>query len=292
MVSLSTRFEYQLNIKDNPKVEAFNNLLNDNQVQVPNRTELNESDSAYYGLLVAIQKKNKKLFDESYKLISKRNPDRDSNAPFIHDDFLILTLIIAVLKFKESKTWLQKIVKLRSRDRVTITMENMLNENFKSSSNSFEITISFLWLYKPELLDSDITRLGFKQIKENTQLFSSQHEILILCGLKSYDLILESRDSEFGRLAFLGDFERRFLRRTVFFFYTIYNISLVLLLYFLADILHKSSDYVKEYINEIGLILGVVGLGVIGGNSISSIRNYCKNQFLKLFGYQDSFKDR
>ncbi|NQT65494.1 MAG: hypothetical protein HQ554_04885 [FCB group bacterium] len=143
MVSIENKADYQLRINESPKLAAFNNLLLGKSFVPSLQQNLNESDKIYFGLVSAIHSNNKVVFETHYNKKKRSNPSKDSPTPFVNDDFLIFCLILGVIKFEYDKNWIKNIISIRSRNPITITFENILNENYYSKSNLPEIVLVF-----------------------------------------------------------------------------------------------------------------------------------------------------
>ncbi len=88
MVSLENRTIYLSRLNESPKLSSFNNLLLDKPVLTPITNDVNESDEIYFGLIKAIQTKDKESFENFYNKKNKNNPSKESPSPFVYDDFL------------------------------------------------------------------------------------------------------------------------------------------------------------------------------------------------------------
>jgi hypothetical protein len=146
MVSLENRVDYSLRINQSQKLSAFNNLLLGKTILPLSKQEMNQSDEIYFELVSAIHTKDKATFEKFYNKKNKSHPSKESPSPFVNDDFLIFSLIVGILKFGLDKAWIKEIISLRNRNAITITLENILNENYYSKSNLSEIVLMYFQL--------------------------------------------------------------------------------------------------------------------------------------------------
>lgn len=144
MVPLAERMDYLSRIKNSPKLAIFSNLISNKDIETgTEHANLSETDEIYWGMVNAIHKNDKVGFLHSYDRKSKSKPSRDSTAPFVNDDFFIFSVIVGVTKFGVEKTWINYIISLRTRNAITVTFENILTENYYSTSNLPEIIFYF-----------------------------------------------------------------------------------------------------------------------------------------------------
>ena len=175
MVSLENRSNYLLRINESAKLSAFNNLLLNKSIVIPSE-ELNESDEIYFGLVDAIQTKNQTAFESFYNRKSKSNPSKESPSPFVNDDFLIFCLTVGIMKFGLDQRWIKNIISLRSRTPITITLENIVNENIYSKSNLPEIILMYFKLNNQALIANAFLTIAFKSISDNIAIFESKSD--------------------------------------------------------------------------------------------------------------------
>lgn len=287
MVPLEERSNYLSYVDTNPKLAAFNDFLNGRKVLSPSANDLSEVDIIYYNVLSSIVGDDKHQFIEAYSQISKRKPSKDSTSPFVHDDFLIFALILGISKYDESKQWILGIIQLRKRTSTTITLENLINGNYESTSNSAEVVLAYLSILDFSTINQTLLNVAYTSIIENKELFESQSDLLILCALKAYDVIIEIKLAPPGsKIEALMDFERYFLRRVGHLSVILYNLILVLGLFGLSQLIHVLPQETKNRLNEIGIVVTIVGAGLIGGNLMSVWRNKFKSWVYSLFGYK------
>ncbi len=293
MVSLENKSNFFSRINENQKLAAFNSFLLNRPIPKSINEDLNESEEIYYGVLNAIQANNHSNFESCYNRKNKSSPSKDSPSPFVNDDFLIFSLIIGIIRFGFDREWIKKIISIRAKNPTTTTLENILNENYYSKSNLFEIVLMYLHLNDPSLINNDLLNNTFKSISENVKLFESKSDFQIICSLRAYDLIIELKEAPNGStIDLLKKFNLRFLRRIkiltsitqavllIFFFYAL--IKLISYLPFLREFFEKYDP--------VFTILSVLGLSLIG-NLIPVVKKKLYDVTLRLFGYPKKLVD-
>ncbi|MDN3708992.1 hypothetical protein QW060_18110 [Myroides ceti] len=159
---------------------------------------MNEPEEYYLGIVKAIQEHNSADFEKHFEKKCKSKPGKDSPAPFVNDDFLIFSFIVGVVQFNIDKNWINHIISIRNRNDITITFENILKENYASTSNLPEIVLMFLKFINQSLITNDLLNFTFRKINENTILFDDKSDFRILCAIRAYDLIIERKEATEG----------------------------------------------------------------------------------------------
>ena len=287
MVPLKNRTEYLAGINQSPKLKAFNSLLHDKTFDLPLKQDLNESEEIYFGLVNAIKTNNRNLYESYYNRKNQSRPSRDSALPFVNDDFLIFCLILGISKFDLDNSWIKYIISIRSRSQITITFENILNENYYSNTNLFEIVLIFFQINNPSLITNTFLNNTYKSIIENTNLFFSKNDFQILCAIRAYDLTIELKVlSDMSEINLLRNFNSKFLRRIKLLTWLIQTAILILLFYFIIELIAMKPS-IKIFFDNMGSalkILGLVGLSQLG-NIIPFIKKNLYNLILQIFGY-------
>lgn len=287
MVSIENKLTYLHRISDNPKLSAFNHFLVDKAITNPKGIETSESDEIYYGIISAIQSNDKTAFEKHYSKKSKSNPGKESPAPFVNDDFLIFSIIIGVSKFKLDKSWIKNIVSIRSKNPITTTIDNLLSENYYSTSNVHEIVLMFLQKLNPSLITNDFLNSTFIRINENTALLDSKSDFQILCAINAYNsIILLKEVPEGSEIQLLRSFNSRFLKRTKVLSWALQIGVLIGLLYVLLN-LPIYSPGIVEVIDKYEFlfnILGALGLTFLG-NQLEYFKKIFHEIAIRLLGY-------
>lgn len=286
MVSVENRFSYMERINESPKLKAFHHFLLGKDVRALSNN-VSDADEQFFKILSAIQTNNKTSFEEIYVKKSKSNPSKDSPAPFVNDDYLIFCLIIAIIKFGIDKTWIKSIISIRNRNTTTITFENILNENFSSTSNQSEVVLTFLQLCDQSKINNDLLNVALKSITENTTLLENRNDFQTLCAFRAYDLVIYQKEaSEGNEITALKNFNQKFKTR-------IKVLSLFLqtgvsfgLIYGAVKLPFYSAETVK-FLNDYDFmfnVFGIFGLTFLS-NLIPFVKNKSQELLMRLFGY-------
>ena len=294
MVSIEDKANYQSRINGSPKLTAFNNLLLGKSFTFRANSEANESEEIFFGILSAIHSNDKVAFETHYNKKNKSHPSKESTSPFVNDDFLIFCLIVGIIKFSDDKSWIKNILSLRNRNATTITLENILNENYYSTSNLPEIVFMFFQLNNQSLISNDFQTTTFKSISENTTLFESKSDFHIVCSIRAYDLIIILKESPNGsEVNLLSEFNAKFLKRIKVLSWLIQSIILIAIFYEGFEVVSKYPK-AKEFIDRIGSVLkvlGIIGLSQIG-NLFPVVKRKSYEIMLKLFGYPNDLIEK
>ena len=269
---------------------AFYNLLFSIPIVAPIQFS-NETEEIFYGIIHSIQQDKKKDFDLNYSKKSKSNPSKDSPTPFVNDDFLIFCLVLGVLKFEYDTKWIKSIIAIRNRNPITITLDNILSENYFSKSNLPELVLMFLHLTNPNLISNDFLNFAYKSINGNTKLFESKNDIQIICSMQSFDLIIYYKEAIDGNeIRLFNDFKAVFTKRIKNLAWLIQTFLIVLILYGMVKFI-AINPQAKAFFDSIGSslkILGLFGLSQIG-NFVPVLRKFIYRVVIKLFGYPKEF---
>ena len=286
MVSLENKISYIKSINENLKLRAFHDLLLEKVTLIPIK-DLNTSDELYFGAISSIQTNNKESFEKLYNRKSRSKPTKDSPSPFVNDDFLIFCLIVGINKFNIDKSWIKKIISIRSRNATTITLENILNENYFSTSNLPEVILMYFLLINQSLITNDFLNRAYKSLSENTTLFENKNDFQILCSIRAYDLIIALKETPKGsEIYLLKQFNEQFSKRIKFLTWIIQAVILLVLLYTLLNLpkyTPKTVELIDRY-NYVFTVLGALGFTFLG-NQIPIIRNKSQELIMRLFGY-------
>lgn len=294
MVSIEDKTNYQLRINDSPKLTAFNNLLLGKSFTLSANSDINESEEIFFGILSAIHSNDKAVFEKYYNKKNKSHPSKESPSPFVNDDFLIFCLIVGIIKFSDDNSWIKNILSLRKRNAITITLENILTENYYSKSNLPEIVFMFFQLNNQNLITNEFLTTTFKSISENITLFEGKSDFHILCSIRAYDLIIVLKESPDGsEVNLLREFNTKFLKRIKVLSWLVQSIILIAIFYEGFEVVSKYPK-AKEFIDRIGSVLkvlGIIGLSQIG-NLFPIVKRKSFEIMLKLFGYPNGLIEK
>lgn len=287
MVSIVDKFSYLNRISDSPKLSAFNQLLMGNTIAQQHGNEVSEADEIYFNIISAIQSNDKTAFEISYGKKSKSNPGKESPAPFVNDDFLIFCIILGVSKFKIDKSWIKNIVSIRGKNAITTTLDNLLTENYFSTSNLPEIVFMFLQNINTSLITNDFLNSTYLRINENPTLLDSKSDFQILCAIHSYNAIILLKEAPEGsEIQLLKLFGTSFVKRMKVLSWLMQAVILAGLIYGLLK-LPVYSPATVEIINKYSFaftVLGALGITLLG-NQLTFISKKTHELTMRLFGY-------
>lgn len=286
MVSIEDRISYMERVNESPKLKAFHNFLLGKQFRSVSNN-YSDSDEQFFKILSSIQSNDKTAFSEIYDKKSKSNPSKDSPAPFVNDDYLIFCLIVAITKFSIDKTWIKYIISIRNRTTTTITLENILNENYSSTSNQVEVVLMFLHLCKQSSINNNLLNLAYKSIIENTTIIESRNDFHILCAFSAYDFIIYQKEATEGNeITSLKNFNQHFKSRIKYLSWTLQALIFFGIIYGLLRLPNYTPEVVSliEKYNFVFTLLGVSGFTFLG-NQIPFIKNKSQELLMRLFGY-------
>lgn len=287
MVPLEERIDYLSRVNESQKLTAFNNLLLDKLIVVPKDQDLNESEEYYLGIVKAIQENNSADFEKHFEKKCKSKPSKDSPAPFVNDDFLIFSFIVGVVQFNIDKNWINHIISIRNRNDITITFENILKENYVSTSNFPEIVLMFLKFINQNLITNDLLNSTFRKINENTILFDDKSDFRILCAIRAYDLIIERKEATEGNeITLLKKFNQNFKKRIKILSWILQSALFFGLIFGLLKLPIYSPETIA-FLDKYDFMFSVFGfLGfTIVGNQIPFVKNKSQELLMRLFGY-------
>lgn len=287
MVFIEEKHSYLRSLVDQPKLKALYALVSDDTFPAkPN--EVSEIDTIYYSSVQAIKKKAKEDFNTQYVKISKRKVSENSAAPFVHDDFLIFTLIIGVLKFDCNKDWLLGVVRKRAKGKTTTTFENLLTGNYQSKANNQSMVLAFLFLLDKSKITNDQLNEAYYAISDTKESFNN--DFIRIVHYRAFDIIIQfklPRDTD--EVSRLLEFESRFKKRINVFSMIAYNIFLACFLYGLYKFLNFLPEDKKLVVDDLSLILGFWGILGFSGNFIPKVKIRFQKLVFKAFGYYNSF---
>ncbi len=282
MVFIEERHIYLSSLADQPKQKALFALVSDETFKSP-QNEISETDAIYFSSIQAIKTKSKEGFNSQYAIITKRKVSENSTVPFIHDDFLIFTLIIGVLKFECEKEWLLGIIRNRAKSATTTTFENLLTSDYSSKANIQSIVLVALFLLDKSKITDEHLDNAYHAMSDTKQSFNG--DFIRIIYYRAFDIIIQyklPRDTD--KVSQLLEFETRFKKRINIFTYFAYNTLLLLILIGAYKILHSLPEDLKLTINEVGIIITIGGVGLLG-NIIPKWKMKFEKSILRVFGY-------
>lgn len=288
MVSLEERQQYIEGLIDQPKQKALFALVNEEKSLVP-ESDVSETDLLYYSAIKAINDDSKNAFIDQYGKISKRKITENSTAPFIHDDFLIFTLIVGVSKFNSDKEWLIGVVNKRAKNEITTTFQNILSGDFLSKANNYSLVLVFLFLLDKSKINDEKLTEAYDSIVNSNQ--AAKNDFLRIIQYRAFDVIIKLKiPRSTDDLARLLDFEMVFKRKVKGLSILIYNTFIILVLFSGYKALQYLPEDKKLVINDINLIIGIGAIIGLSGNFIPWLKTQFQDMLLRLFGYKTEKK--
>jgi hypothetical protein len=281
MVSLEEQMLYSQRVENTPKLSAFKNMLSGQSILYPNSNlQISDTEKIYYEIIIAIQTGDKNKFVEFFNKKNKSNPNKDNLPPFVHDDFLIFSLIIGIIKFGCDKKWVKYIISIRTKNNIATTFENILNGNFSHSENIKEVVFMYFNLIDQNRISSDLVNETFTSINANNQLFQNRNDFIIICTILSYNRIIELKtlpDNNDNQL--LKSFETKFTKRIKILAWFIQTIILALLVFVIYEVISAKPE-IKILFDKIDSIFKITAL--IGISQLGNISSWMKKWFYQI----------
>lgn len=286
MVFIEEKHSYLSSIADQPKQKALYALVSD-EAFAGQANEVSETDAIYYSSIQAIKKNTKADFDTQYAKISKRKVSENSTAPFVHDDFLIFTLVIGVLKFDCDKDWVLGVIRNRAKSKTTTTFENLLTGNYQSKANNQSLVLAFLFLLDKSKITNDQLNEAYNVMSDTKEAFNN--DFIRIVYYRAFDIIIQFKlprnTDEVSRLL---EFESRFKKRINVFSIITYNLFIVGILVGAYKILQLLPEAKKLVVNDLNLIIGLGAIIGLSGNFIPKMKTKFKELILRAFGYRNT----
>lgn len=286
MVFIEEKHSYLSSLADQPKQKALFALVSD-ATMVAQPKEVSEIDSIYYTSIKSIKKNAKADFDTQYAKISKRKVSENSAAPFVHDDFLIFTLVIGVLQFESDKDWLLGVIRNRAKGKTTTTFENLLTGNYQSKANNQSIVLAFLFLLDKSKITNEQLNESYQTMSDTKESFNS--DFIRILHYRAFDIIIQfklPRDTD--KVSQLLEFESRFKKRINVFSIIAYNLFIVGILYGAYKTLQLLPEDKKLIVNDLNLLIGLGAIIGLSGNFIPKLKTKFKELILRAFGYRNT----
>lgn len=288
MVFIVEKHTYLSSLEDQPKQKALYALVSD-ETLVTQFHEVSETDAIYYTSIQAIKMNAKADFDTQYAKISKRKVSENSAAPFVHDDFLIFSLVIGVLKFECDKAWLLGVIRNRARGKTTTTFENLLTGNYQSKANNQSMVLTFLFLLDKSKITNEQLIEAYNAMSDTKESFNN--DFIRIMHYRAFDIIIQfklPRDTD--EVSRLLEFESRFKKRINVFSIIIYNLFIVCILILAYKILQLLPNDKKLVVNDLNLIIGLGAIIGLSGNFIPKLKIKLQALILRAFGYNNKTK--
>ena len=210
MVSLEHNSSYRQKLTHNPLVNAFVEFIENREIT---SFDFSQLEKVIYDLMVSYAANDKTTFKNNYTELSRREPS--ASAPYSYNDFLIFVLICGTKKFSLHQDWINSVLEIRSCSDdecklSTLTLQNLLNENYSSTNNHFPIILTAQNLLDIHLLENKLLNSCYSDITQNAfPRFNS--DFLNLVTLRAFDLIILRKDIlDEGEVRDLKTFEKSY----------------------------------------------------------------------------------
>ena len=286
MVFVEEKHSYLDSLADQPKQQALLALVSD-EILTVQPSDASETDAIYYSSIQAIKKNAKADFNAQYTKISKRKVSENSTAPFVHDDFLIFTLVIGVLKFDCDKDWLLGVIRNRAKGKTTTTFENLLTGNYQSKANNQSLVLAFLFLLDKSKITNDQLNEAYNAMSDTKESFNN--DFIRIIHYRAFDIVIQFKlPIDTDEVSRLLEFETRFKKRINTFSIIAYNLFIVCLLVGAYKILQLLPEDKKLVVNDLNLIIGLGAIIGLSGNFIPKLKTKFKELTLRAFGYRNT----
>ena len=283
MVSVEERILYLNKIQQIPKIKLFSDLLNGKHC-IDNITNI---DTSYIGFIDSLSNNNEQKFKEIYNDFSRKKPSSESL--WINDDFLIFVLILGIVHYRIDRTWIKGAINTRTTQKpehlsINKTFSNILDDNFQSNENLYEIVIVFQNFLNFALSVEHFDDL-YNRISSNINLFSSQNDFLVCLSIKAMDIIIVSKDLPNNKeIVNMRDFVALFQKRVRIISKVIY----ILILSVIIILMFVFWEKYTEFLNAMSLVFGLLGVGLL--TFIKWIQEKINDFILSVLGYSKIFK--
>lgn len=293
MVSIIERNSYLSELRGNSKLELFFSLIFSNPPKSDFETTA-EVDEVYKNVVFSIVENDENKFVKWYGKISARQPNEYS--PFTNDDLLLFVLLIGTLKFNQTSDWIKNTLEIRKntnseKNLISRTFKNIINDNFQSTDNAFQIVLIIEELTGKKLLTwTEKKHLYLQLVTSNFPLYKS--ELLNITSLKSFDsIILEGDKSDESDYSMLKEFEKLFNLRVALiskFFHWVIVGGLYLFIVYSYFVNQTFQDFIKHNSGFFNLI-GTGGL--VGMFAFSKrLTNFNERIIKRFWGYKKDKK--
>lgn len=286
MVSIEERISYLNRIKQVPKIKLFFDLLNG---ECLDNNAVTDVDTAYSGFIDSLSKNNEQEFKKLYNDFSRKKPSNESL--WINDNFLIFALVLGIVRYKIDRKWIKEAISIRTTQKaehlsINRTFSNILEDNFQSNDNLYEIIIVFQNFLNISISVEHLDDL-YSRISNNINLFSSKNDFLVCLSMKAIDIIIISKGLPDNKeISNLKDFASLFHKRVN----TISKVIYVLILSAIIILVFVFWEKYAVFLNAISLVFGLLGVGLLA--FIKWIQEKINNLLLSILGYSRIFKLR
>lgn len=264
MVPLEKRSQYFETYLGNPKYAFFYDFVFKKKSRI-SFTPSTEFDIHLKSAVEYFLTDNKEGFMKNALFFEERKPSME--APYIHDDFLLFTLLCGYKKFDLKYQWVLECLNLRNASNQEEklkkqTLINIANKNYESTDNEISIIIVFERLISQSLLESKFKRQFYNEISQRD--FPPFDDVFLnMLAIRGFDIVLTEWDrSDNNNLVKLEKFEAKFLTRTKYLTIAIYAIAVITLS--ITAWIYISNPLYKDFFDVLDKVMGIVGFSVLG----------------------------
>lgn len=283
MVPIEERLLYINKIKSIPKVNLFHNLLNGKECNIDSSIV----DKAYYDFVNSLLKNDEEGFRKNYEDFSRKKPSNESL--WINDNFLIFVLLLGIHRYQIDKNWIREAITKRTTQKeehlsINRTFLNILDENYQSNDNLFEIVLIFQNFLNLSLSTEQLNKV-YNKISNNGDLFLSSNDFIICASIKSIDIIFMVKETpDHKEISNLRNFSILFKQRVELVSKAIYYIILFSVIVLMIIYWNRFSDF----FNSASVILGLFGASLL--TFIKKVQKLIEKFILSILGYSKFFQ--
>lgn len=284
--------EHIKHIESNWKTKLFNDFVHEKPIDLNSSSSDISREDNFVRIIKAITKDSRTDFVEFYSEFSKRKPSEES--PWLHDNFLIFTIIVGIVKFDIEKDWIEKVFELReSRNKeisqINTTFKNIINNNYSSKVNLFEVVFVFQELINIPISPIDEINDLYNKLSSDFSLLNIRDDFLKIIRLRVVDLIILKKElPNTIEIKALKDFKNTFLKRIDIISKTIYA-ALVIGLVISIYVYQSKNKINQDLVNTINTISGLLGFGLL--IFIKRLSKWLRLLILMTLGYNKIFND-
>jgi hypothetical protein len=286
MVSIIDRNSYLSELRNNSKFELFFSLIFSLSLKDDFKTTA-EIDEIFKNVIYSIVEEDENKFADWYEKISARKPSKYS--PFTNDDLLIFVLVVGTLKFKRSTDWIKEVLDVRENTNeesrlITKTFLNIIQDNFLSKDNAFQIIIVIEELINKVYINWAEKKEFYSQIvRLRIPFFKS--ELLNITSFKAFDLIiLEWDKSNENYFRFLKEFERGFIKRINIFSRIIYWVLCLVVIGAIAWLVFNPNY--EGLMGKFDTLFGIIGVAIFSYLKSKNVISWIARKIQKILGYR------
>lgn len=284
MVFVEERSNYLHNENKGKNFLLLRDFLINNCVETPNR----EGD-IFHKLLFSLFSNDTETAQQIVQDYSAKEPNQHSQ--YIYKDMLIFLFICTTKKFDLNQDWINKFLRERKgsqeeKKSITKTFENIVENNFQSKNNLYEIILVYKDILGTREKNQTILNETYSKLSKREFPFY-ESDFLNIVSIKAIDLIIlwkevEDYEENIEIKQFAKAYDNRVKSISYYFSWGLVASLFVATCYFSYVLLFGSTKE-SEFSNKIFTILGFVGLSLTGIGR-TKIESYIKSGLNLIFG--------